>query len=399
MEKYVIYEGFMDGLREKIRRIERKCQKYGCEFHYAEIGEEYRNVINPEGFEETLRYVVVEAEGTAIVNGWEFVASVEHTESGNIYRKAMTGVEIPERYRCSDPFCEHCNTTRARKDTFIVRNNNGEFKQIGKTCLKDYTNGMSASVAASIASYRDAFEEAQTAPVTSCGNRKSYIPTMKILKYCTETIRHFGFAKADEFGTSTKERAYRYYMACEYGNAMNRKALENAKKEMEAVGFNADSKQAEEMATAAYNWITAMEDDGSDYLHNLKVATAEEYTTVRRLGLLASLYPAYDREMKKQAERKAQDEGKQTSEYVGSIGDKVTVDVKTIRCAGSWESCYGYSVTTTYIYEIIGTDGNVYIWKKSKGLDEASKISGTVKDHSEYRNIKQTVLTRCRVTA
>ena len=41
MEQYSIYEGHMADLMKKITRIQNKCRKYGCEFHFAEIGEEF----------------------------------------------------------------------------------------------------------------------------------------------------------------------------------------------------------------------------------------------------------------------------------------------------------------------------------------------------------------------
>lgn len=44
---------------------------------------------------------------------------------------------------------------------------------------------------------------------------------------------------------------------------------------------------------------------------------------------------------------------------------------------------------------------NVYTWKTSNCLGENSikSLTGTVKTHTEYRGIKQTELTRCRVEA
>jgi hypothetical protein len=130
MEQYAIYEGHMPALLKKITRIQNKCRKYGCEFHFAEIGEEFREVEDPttlhpltgKPVHRTCRFVLVEAEGTAKINDWQFIASVEHTEKGNIFAKAMTDVEIPERYRKINPTCEHCNSNRTRTYTFIVMN-------------------------------------------------------------------------------------------------------------------------------------------------------------------------------------------------------------------------------------------------------------------------------------
>ena len=153
MERYSIYEGRMEDLMKKITRIQNKCKKFGCDFHFEQVGEELKEVKCPDGTVQKFRFILVEAEGTAKVNDWEFVASVEHTSKGNIFSKAMTDVEIPERYRCSDPYCEHCNVHRSRKDTFIIKNTvTGDFKQVGKSCLMDFTHGMSAEAASLYAS-------------------------------------------------------------------------------------------------------------------------------------------------------------------------------------------------------------------------------------------------------
>ena len=51
----------------------------------------------------------------------------------------------------------------------------------------------------------------------------------------------------------------------------------------------------------------------------------------------------------------------------------------------------------TKIFKIVDTDGNIYTWKTSGGIaDGTETIVGTVKAHNEYRNVKQTELTRVR---
>ena len=142
-------------------------------------------------------FIICEAEGTAKVNDWEFVSSVEHTAEGNIFSKALTSLEIPERYRTGDSYCEHCNTHRSRKNTFIIHNTvTDEFKQVGKSCLMDFTFGMAVESATFFASLKDVFAEAQEAPV-GCGWARQYFSTDEILSFTAETIRHFGYAKSD----------------------------------------------------------------------------------------------------------------------------------------------------------------------------------------------------------
>ena len=86
--KYAIYEGNLDRLEKKLKRIFNKCKAYGCDFHYEQTGEEFRELKDEKGNKYTARFVLVEAEGTAVINDWEFVAELEHTEKGNI----ITGV-------------------------------------------------------------------------------------------------------------------------------------------------------------------------------------------------------------------------------------------------------------------------------------------------------------------
>ena len=160
--KYAIYEGNIDRLEKKLKRISNKCKAYGCDFHYEQTGEEFRELKDEKGNKHTARFVLVEAEGTAIINDWEFIAELEHTENGNIIT-GVAGVEVPERYYTSKPMCEHCNSKRFRKNTYIVRNKQtGEFKQVGKSCLKDFTHGMSAEAVTQYMSLFDTLIEGET---------------------------------------------------------------------------------------------------------------------------------------------------------------------------------------------------------------------------------------------
>jgi hypothetical protein len=47
-------------------------------------------------------------------------------------------VELPERFRTLGPVCEHCHLSRGRKETFIVRHEDGRMVQVGRQCLRDF---------------------------------------------------------------------------------------------------------------------------------------------------------------------------------------------------------------------------------------------------------------------
>lgn len=92
---------------------------------------------------------------------------------------------------------------------------------------------------------------------------------------------------------------------------------------------------------------------------------------------------------------------KAISQYIGSVGERMSITATYIRSAYfEVPSFRGYGTETMFVHTF-KADGNVIVWKTSKALnlecDKEVEITGTVKDHSEYRDEKQTVLTRCKI--
>ena len=394
MTQFAIYEGNMPKLMKKIERIRNKCNKYGCDFHFAETGEEFRRVTLKDGRDVVVRSVIVEAEGTAIVNGWKFIGSVEHTEKGNIIRK-IADVKVPDKYYTTDPICEHCHTNRYRKDTYIIMNDStGEFKQVGKACLKDFTGGMSIESATQYMSLLNCLEEESNNYSINLSSVKFYVDTREYLRYVAEAIKHFGFVRTD-CGYSTKDRALDYFNI-EHDGKFTSNEEARIKSEMKAVSFNANDEDNYKLVDEALNWLNNTEYD-SDYIYNLKVACSLDYVSYRHLGIVASIFPTYTRELEHLAKLAEREEAAKnsTSKYVGSIGDRVVVCAESIECITSWPNQFG----VTRLYKIVDKSGNVYIWKTGNFVDETSGVTirGTVKSHNEYEGILQTELTRCKI--
>ena len=118
--EYKIFEGNIERLEKKLNRISAKCKKYGNEFMYEKIGEEFAEHEDEDGNKCIVKYIVINVEGKAIINNWKFIASVQHTEKGNLIKKCCE-VEVPKRYYTSKPICEHCNNKRNRKDTYCTK--------------------------------------------------------------------------------------------------------------------------------------------------------------------------------------------------------------------------------------------------------------------------------------
>lgn len=109
---------------------------------------------------------------------------------------------------------------------------------------------------------------------------------------------------------------------------------------------------------------------------------------------------------------------KAVSQHRGNAGDKIDEVVTYIKTA--WfevKSFRGFGTDTVYIHTFADADGNKLVWKTSNAnfkykyneqtrdfdviINEGDKVQlrGTIKEHSEYKDEKQTSLTRCKVQA
>lgn len=88
------------------------------------------------------------------------------------------------------------------------------------------------------------------------------------------------------------------------------------------------------------------------------------------------------------------------SNYIGEVGQKVETTV-TLKRVSFFETNYGYYGTTVAILCFEDNNGNVIVWKTSSApnidVGDTMTIRGTVKELGEYKGVKQTVLTRCKI--
>ena len=85
-----------------------------------------------------------------------------------------------------------------------------------------------------------------------------------------------------------------------------------------------------------------------------------------------------------------------SGKHLGRVGDKIELDAtfKRIR----W---YDTKFGTTWVYTFEDDEGNCLVWKTSASIGpkegDRVHIKATVKDHDEYNDVKQTILTRCKI--
>lgn len=116
-----------------------------------------------------------------------------------------------------------------------------------------------------------------------------------------------------------------------------------------------------------------------------------------------------EREAREEARRLAEEqekarirEQKAKSQHVGNIGEKLDIEA-TYDHRAYYTAHIGWMEQTIYIHTFRDADGNALIWKTSStslvGIVDGDKVKlrGTIKEHSEYNDEKQTALTRCKV--
>lgn len=147
--------------------------------------------------------------------------------------------------------------------------------------------------------------------------------------------------------------------------------------------------------------------------HDAKVAKEREAQAKEQARIEAELAAKEKAEAEEKARHDAEIKAqKAISQYVGQIGDRIE-GTYTLDHVAYWEqqAFTGYGTTTMYLYVFKDDGGNKLIWKTIKGCcvrlgndqyktaEQGDKVTikGTIKDHNEYDDEKQTVLTRCKV--
>ena len=389
---YAIYEEFYPDVEKKLNRIAKKCKKHGNDFVFEIKGEEVREKYNKElDITEYKKFILVNVEGTAKIDDWECIAVLEIHDAGNIIRRINTEIDIPERFKHTENICEHCNSKRQRNNLYVIHNvNTNEWKQVGGSCLKLYTGGLSMEY---VTAYMDGITELEEFDGI-VGHGKVYYHVNDVIAYAVEVINKTGYFNAQAV-IPTK-----YIVSVLMHNGLSR-AIESINEDFADARLNVrvsevdfGKESTKDVVEQIIEYYKNLEDD-SEFIHNIKVMLNEKVVLAKNFGFLCYLPEGYAKHIQKEIEKAKRVE----TNYFGEIGkrykDKVISNVSLIT---SWETQWGY----TGLYKIILEDGSVLTWKTNNYLyledgEQFDKISFTVKEHKEYNGEKQTEVTRCKI--
>lgn len=411
-KEYEIYKPQLPFLQERLAALNKKAAKLGCTPITLEIlGERMKVITHPEhrvvnggniqlvaALDEVRMYVRVRVTGDIPkYEGWVFAATIQHlpatqvSEAFDIIR-TVPGFEIPVQYRDKShaQMCDHCQTNRYRKDTFIVKHDSGTWKQVGRQCLRDFLGHVDPHALAAqfellinaLALVEDSQEHPDGYRGWECFRLESY------LRWVAGVIRVRGWLSRSNAQArdqqATADLVYELFSPVSLRDPKYRNTMETLYKQ--ATPTNEDV----ELATKAIEWAAQLEPGENDYLYNINTIARAGVIDRKLMGYAASIIPAYQREMDKS--RTAQT-NKLTSKHFGTVG-KREVFTLTVEKMVNLDS--GMYPSTLHVFK--DAEGNQAIWFASKKsgfqIGEIVTVKASVKEHKEREGIAQTILTR-----
>lgn len=373
-DEFKVFERGLEFLKQRIAALNKKAVKYKVPTLDIDIiSTEMVKVINPElkkmqmsqpiimpldkglladpnSWVYVKQYTVRIDGEPPHIEGYEFIARLEHTPEGNfIYTNPKVKVNLPAEFKTMNQRCDVCNTYRDRHDTFVLRMTQddpvrfpnkkaGDFLIVGRNCLARFLPG--GSVAGLIAytkmidnlenDIKAAMEMKDDEPGEGWGGGggKYYEDSNTLLAWLIATYLHTGkyvskkqanaYAEAgghgpdsistlmrarnemhpNFFGLKTqydKEKAYPIYFRMTTDEAFRQK-VEQMAKEFE-----------EWLPKQDWDAKAAAKPDFADFFHNLKLVAGQEYLKGNHFGFFSALFQLFLRD-KQYAEKKAEAE-------------------------------------------------------------------------------------------
>jgi hypothetical protein len=373
-KEYSFDERTFQRFKETIEKANKRNARYGIpSVQIEELGEEFVDVKERQAGERFFNDILhrtlpakkvrkvkfkLTVPELKMEGGWEFIGRVDHEAIGNLIVSVPGtehGVDLHKMFGNSEPsYCDHCNTTRRRTSTFVLKNAEGKIKRVGRQCLKDYLPGGDKAVSqvVSYAQYLSDIEERlRQWQSASDGGGEDYDEGMgggswSMSHFNARGIIGVTIAIVKAMGYMSKSQANKY---SERGDGaplttadvidMMYNDLDATKKEPKLKEVFADlkennenyTKEAEKIVDWADSYLDKQLEDQynkmREYYQNLSTIvkgikkSADAHIPKKYLGYLVSIVPLYNKHVESEnAEKKASESGERVSQYVGMIG-------------------------------------------------------------------------------
>lgn len=380
MAVFTIPKYKFEDLEKKIEKIRRKGASVVFDVVDSNVIHTYKS--DELNMNIGIPCIDVEVSGQYVVNGWAFVAIIEHSSPENIIRiidQRFYG-RVPERYRTSPKTCEHCHMRRDRNDTYLIYNEDeDDWKQVGRTCLKNYTQGLDAETCASMA---DVFSEIDR--MFDDNGRQAFAD-----------VDFHNPLHSDRVGFQQDKIRKQILQYIKDNGYLPVKTVEAFKEKLFA------RQHLSECTDAEIDQITdaATRLGNSDWSRNAHAAWNKEYIELRDFNLIASLCSICLQNIAKENARRNSG-GELDNAYAGEVGDTVEFTI-TSAMISHYRTPNVYRANPYPVYRMTDETGKIYMWGSTNEdvvVEPGRRIKGRIKATFEKRNgEKITELTRCKV--
>lgn len=385
-------------LQKRVDKLNKTAAKLGVgKIELVDHGQDYKQIMNAlAGTKQPVLYHEIEVRGEVpTVNGWKIIGKLEVLRQESEGRSRSDGEnvdminedevlvfhvngdeEVPAQYR--DPqrarSCDHCNLTRNRLVTYVLRRQTpygdkeflqhwsrlkgyDQYLRVGSTCMEDFVPGGDAlakftNVLCDIRQYAKAQENAEV--------DFANVPMVHELDH----VLSLYCGSPHKIGHNTSSHPPYWVHESELKN------------------FE-PSDEGRQKAQKIKEWVSGMSKlpdvHLNDYFHNLVVAFGHNYIEGRLLRLVKSSVAAYDRHL---AQRISP-----TPEHVGVVGQRLQMEVE---CVGVFRTRNDY-----VCHKFRTESGNplAYFGVQEKFKEGAHyKLRFTIKAHGAYRGAPSTII-------
>jgi len=323
--------------------------------------------------------------------GWTVLARLDHDEEGETITSLFPGLDdqhaaAAREYRAVANLCHGCGVARHRTATYLVRNESGEWRQLGTTCVEPYTGlpikGLQALWRFNAIKDSDWDESDGGMPADL------RVPVEQVLRVTAAVVAMEGryYSRAQEWQrvVPTAHQVEAYFF--------DRKAGSEWRAAVDA------DRDAAATAAAIRAWAVQGYGDTNDYRHKVAQLAKSDTVSPRHLPTLVSAIAGW----RKDQERAEVERAAQLSIAQGIIGQRHTAPVTVTAVIPLEDRHYGYRVQRRNLIKFQDASGNVFVWFSSSAdvpeKGEEVELTGTVKEHSTYGTTVQTVVTRCKLT-
>lgn len=378
---------------ERLDKLKKTAERLGVPFPTVTVSEPIRTVRRDALTGRTVVYwwkdFTLEGEGIdrpVSYGGWKIIGQFNHQYPKVILNKLSDNINpcFIQRFEAENvSWCQHCDKKINRNNTYVIENEETHTQMlIGSSCMHHYVPHQKSvdAVMAYYLSVQDVFAGGDDDEEYGLQWVEKYCDTHTYLRQVFQVLMIGLDKKSDEFGQVLGHLTS--------GTAPKESTSELAHLVRKAREFKED---AESEMYHMKLFIAALSED-NEFNVRLKRMCEPGYHLIKDCNTVcwgAVKYYQYIHRPRKA--RSAQ------TIWVASEGDILELPVKFDKRVFLFGNQFG----DTYLYSFKTAEGNIITWKTSyidtEFLEGDMVIRGRVKELTEFRDVKQTQITRAKI--